>query len=222
MWSHAASVPFLSRCRCYLLDGISKGAWLNRSSIIFAGNDKWSVDPRVSIVSSVGDKHEYSLQITKVDVTDDGLYTCSIQSERSPRPKLLNLIVKGECLSHYADRDMTTVQNATPQCQMCCFCRGKDAHCYKSMSTSLTKPSIDFHIDHAHFRFLTNRAIVLTPEKKRVATRQQKTSLLWNVCVTGSGINISHKSCFINRSWRVLLQRDGCTSAGLRIKAVTL
>ncbi|CAB1453146.1 unnamed protein product [Pleuronectes platessa] len=83
--------------RCYLLDGISKGAWLNRSSIIFAGNDKWSVDPRVSIVSSVGDKHEYSLQIQRVDVTDDGQYTCSIQSERNPRPKLLNLIVKGEC-----------------------------------------------------------------------------------------------------------------------------
>lgn len=97
-----------SLCRCYLLDGISKGAWLNRSSIIFAGNDKWSVDPRVSIVSSVGDKHEYSLQITKVDVTDDGLYTCSIQSERSPRPKLLNLIVKGECPSQYADRDRET------------------------------------------------------------------------------------------------------------------
>lgn len=92
-----SNLPFPSLCRCYLLDGISKGAWLNRSSIIFAGNDKWSVDPRVSIVSSVGDKHEYSLQITKVDVTDDGLYTCSIQSERSPRPKLLNLIVKGEC-----------------------------------------------------------------------------------------------------------------------------
>ncbi|KAI3368251.1 hypothetical protein L3Q82_007971 [Scortum barcoo] len=80
--------------RCYLLDGVSKGAWLNRSSIIFAGNDKWSVDPRVSIVSSIGDKHEYSLQIQKVDVTDDGQYTCSIQNKHSPRPKLLNLIVK--------------------------------------------------------------------------------------------------------------------------------
>lgn len=77
------------------MDGISKGAWLNRSSIIFAGNDQWSADPRVSIVSSVGDKHEYSLQIQKVDVSDDGQYTCSIQSERNPRPKLLNLIVKG-------------------------------------------------------------------------------------------------------------------------------
>lgn len=51
----------------------------------------------MSIVSSVGDKHEYSLQIQRVDVTDDGQYTCSIQSERSPRPKLLNLIVKGAC-----------------------------------------------------------------------------------------------------------------------------
>ncbi|GAA6072730.1 neuronal growth regulator 1 isoform X1, partial [Tachysurus ichikawai] len=81
---------------CYLLDGISKGAWLNRSSIIFAGNDKWSVDPRVSIVSNTGDKHEYSLQIQKVDVTDEGFYTCSIQSERNPRPKLIQLIVKGE------------------------------------------------------------------------------------------------------------------------------
>lgn len=90
-------ICFLSGFRCYLLDGISKGAWLNRSSIIYAGNDKWSGDPRVSIVSNVGDKHEYSLQIQKVDITDEGLYTCSIQSERNLRPKLIQLIVKGEC-----------------------------------------------------------------------------------------------------------------------------
>lgn len=89
-------VSFFWAFRCYLLDGISKGAWLNRSSIIFAGNDKWSVDPRVSIVSNMGDKHEYSLQIQKVDVTDEGFYTCSIQSERNPRPKLIQLIVKGK------------------------------------------------------------------------------------------------------------------------------
>lgn len=118
-------LPFLCCCRCYLLDGISKGAWLNRSSIIFAGNDKWSVDPRVSIVSGIGDKHEYSLQITKVDVTDDGLYTCSIQSERSPRPKLLNLIVKGECLSWYArhlQRVRPLHQKAQPMHSLQPFC----------------------------------------------------------------------------------------------------
>ena len=95
VWSPPPHLSSFASLRCYLLDGISKGAWLNRSSIIFAGSDKWSVDPRVSIVSSVADKHEYSLQIQKVDVTDDGQYTCSIQSERNLRPKHLNLVVKG-------------------------------------------------------------------------------------------------------------------------------
>ncbi|XP_011613257.1 neuronal growth regulator 1 isoform X2 [Takifugu rubripes] len=109
--------------RCYLLDGISKGAWLNRSSIIFAGNDKWSVDPRVSIVSSVGDKHEYSLQITKVDITDDGLYTCSIQSERSPRPKLLNLIVKVPPKIYDISSDITV--NEGSNVSLICTASGK-------------------------------------------------------------------------------------------------
>ncbi|XP_006635043.1 neuronal growth regulator 1 isoform X2 [Lepisosteus oculatus] len=80
--------------RCYLSDGQSKGAWLNRSSIIFAGDDKWSVDPRVSIVSGSGSKREYSLQIKKVDVTDDGQYTCSVQSQHTPRTIQIHLTVK--------------------------------------------------------------------------------------------------------------------------------
>ncbi|KAM8744600.1 neuronal growth regulator 1 isoform 1-T1 [Acanthopagrus schlegelii] len=109
--------------RCYLLDGISKGAWLNRSSIIFAGNDKWSVDPRVSIVSSVGDKHEYSLQIQKVDVTDDGQYTCSIQSERNPRPKLLNLIVKVPPKIYDISSDITV--NEGSNVSLICSASGK-------------------------------------------------------------------------------------------------
>uniref|UniRef100_A0A3B4WSR5 Neuronal growth regulator 1 n=1 Tax=Seriola lalandi dorsalis TaxID=1841481 RepID=A0A3B4WSR5_SERLL len=109
--------------RCYLLDGISKGAWLNRSSIIFAGNDKWSVDPRVSIVSSVGDKHEYSLQIQKVDVTDDGQYTCSIQSERNPRPKLLNLIVKVPPKIYDISSDITV--NEGSNVSLICTASGK-------------------------------------------------------------------------------------------------
>ncbi|XP_042339584.1 neuronal growth regulator 1 isoform X1 [Plectropomus leopardus] len=109
--------------RCYLLDGISKGAWLNRSSIIFAGNDKWSVDPRVSIVSSVGDKHEYSLQIQKVDVSDDGQYTCSIQSERNPRPKLLNLIVKVPPKIYDISSDITV--NEGSNVSLICTASGK-------------------------------------------------------------------------------------------------
>ncbi|NXD66355.1 NEGR1 regulator, partial [Eolophus roseicapillus] len=77
--------------RCYLEDGASKGAWLNRSSIIFAGSDKWSVDPRVSIATS--NRREYSLQIQDVDVTDDGPYTCSVQTQHTPKTKQVHLTV---------------------------------------------------------------------------------------------------------------------------------
>ncbi|NWX88258.1 NEGR1 regulator, partial [Nothoprocta pentlandii] len=78
--------------RCYLEDGASKGAWLNRSSIIFAGSDKWSVDPRVSIATA--NRREYSLQIQDVDVTDDGPYTCSVQTQHTPRTMQVHLIVQ--------------------------------------------------------------------------------------------------------------------------------
>ncbi|KAK2539896.1 Negr1, partial [Columba guinea] len=77
--------------RCYLEDGASKGAWLNRSSIIFAGSDKWSVDPRVSIATA--NRREYSLQIQDVDVTDDGPYTCSVQTQHTPRTMQVHLTV---------------------------------------------------------------------------------------------------------------------------------
>ncbi|KAF1462175.1 Neuronal growth regulator 1, partial [Spheniscus demersus] len=78
--------------RCYLEDVASKGAWLNRSSIIFAGSDKWSVDPRVSIATA--NRREYSLQIQDVDVTDDGPYTCSVQTQHTPRTMQVHLTVQ--------------------------------------------------------------------------------------------------------------------------------
>uniref|UniRef100_A0A4W5KPX4 Neuronal growth regulator 1 n=1 Tax=Hucho hucho TaxID=62062 RepID=A0A4W5KPX4_9TELE len=110
---------FFSTSRC-TSDGISKGAWLNRSSIIFAGNDKWSVDPRVSIVSSGG---EYSLQIQKVDVTDDGLYTCSVQSERNPKPKHLHLVVKVPPKIYDISSDITV--NEGSNVSLICTASGK-------------------------------------------------------------------------------------------------
>uniref|UniRef100_A0A8B9QYW5 Neuronal growth regulator 1 n=1 Tax=Anas platyrhynchos TaxID=8839 RepID=A0A8B9QYW5_ANAPL len=88
--------PSVGECdfwlRCYLEDGASKGAWLNRSSIIFAGSDKWSVDPRVSIATA--NRREYSLQIQDVDVTDDGPYTCSVQTQHTPRTMQVHLTVQ--------------------------------------------------------------------------------------------------------------------------------
>ncbi|NXI26471.1 NEGR1 regulator, partial [Sterrhoptilus dennistouni] len=78
--------------RCYLEDGASKGAWLNRSSIIFAGSDKWSVDPRVSIATD--SRRDYSLHIQDVDVTDDGPYTCSVQTQYTPKTRQVHLTVQ--------------------------------------------------------------------------------------------------------------------------------
>lgn len=59
--------PSLHALRCYVDDKVSRVAWLNRSNIIFAGSDKWSLDPRVDLVTK--GQLEYSLRIQKVRVT---------------------------------------------------------------------------------------------------------------------------------------------------------
>ncbi|CAK6976861.1 limbic system-associated membrane protein isoform X3, partial [Scomber scombrus] len=78
--------------RCYVDDKASKVAWLNRSNIIFAGEDKWSLDPRIDLVTK--GQLEYSLRIQKVDVYDEGSYTCSIQTMEQAKPSLVYLIVQ--------------------------------------------------------------------------------------------------------------------------------
>ncbi|XP_034055049.1 limbic system-associated membrane protein-like isoform X1 [Gymnodraco acuticeps] len=80
------------RHRCYVDDKVSKVAWLNRSNIIYAGQDKWSLDPRVDLVTK--GQLEYSLRIQKVDVYDEGSYTCSIQTKQQPKTSQVYLIVQ--------------------------------------------------------------------------------------------------------------------------------
>ncbi|GAB1300281.1 Limbic system-associated membrane protein [Apodemus speciosus] len=77
---------------CVVEDKNSKVAWLNRSGIIFAGHDKWSLDPRVELEK----RHalEYSLRIQKVDVYDEGSYTCSVQTQHEPKTSQVYLIVQ--------------------------------------------------------------------------------------------------------------------------------
>ncbi|CAB1333513.1 unnamed protein product [Coregonus sp. 'balchen'] len=67
-------------------------AWLNRSNILFAGTDKWSLDRRVSLVNS--NTSDFSIQIEKVEVADEGLYTCSFQASNKPRIAHVFLIVQ--------------------------------------------------------------------------------------------------------------------------------
>lgn len=84
----------MSLPRCYVDDKVSKVAWLNRSNIIFASEDKWSLDPRVDLVTK--GQLEYSLRIQKVDVYDEGPYTCSIQTKQQSKTSQVYLIVQGE------------------------------------------------------------------------------------------------------------------------------
>ncbi|XP_038601671.1 neuronal growth regulator 1 [Tachyglossus aculeatus] len=107
--------------RCYLEDGASKGAWLNRSSIIFAGSDKWSVDPRVSI--STSNKRDYSLQIQNVDVTDDGPYTCSVQTQHTPRSMQVHLTVQVPPKIYDISTDM--IVNEGTNVTLTCLATGK-------------------------------------------------------------------------------------------------
>ncbi|XP_062841430.1 igLON family member 5 [Trichomycterus rosablanca] len=78
--------------RCKIDDEVTHMAWLNRSNILFAGNEKWSLDPRVSLVNS--NNSDFSIQIERVAVADEGPYTCSYQARTKPRTAHVHLIVQ--------------------------------------------------------------------------------------------------------------------------------
>ncbi|KAG8433752.1 hypothetical protein GDO86_012204, partial [Hymenochirus boettgeri] len=77
---------------CYIDDKVTRVAWLNRSNILYAGKDKWSIDGRVQLLTNT--KTEYSIVIINVDVADEGLYTCSYQTEDKPHTSQVYLIVQ--------------------------------------------------------------------------------------------------------------------------------
>uniref|UniRef100_A0A8C4RFJ4 Limbic system associated membrane protein n=1 Tax=Erpetoichthys calabaricus TaxID=27687 RepID=A0A8C4RFJ4_ERPCA len=102
--------------RCYVDDNVSKVAWLNRSNIIFAREDKWSLDPRVDLVTK--GQLEYSLRIQKVDVYDEGPYTCSVQSQQQPKTSQVHLIVQVPPRIYNISSDITVNEgsNVTLRC----------------------------------------------------------------------------------------------------------
>ncbi|XP_068097638.1 igLON family member 5 isoform X2 [Hyperolius riggenbachi] len=77
---------------CSIDDQVTRVAWLNRSNILYAGNDKWSIDPRVRLLNY--NKTEFSIMITSLDVADEGLYTCSYQTQDKPHTTQAYLIVQ--------------------------------------------------------------------------------------------------------------------------------
>ncbi|KAI4561709.1 hypothetical protein MJG53_016763 [Ovis ammon polii x Ovis aries] len=90
-----------SRTRCTIDDRVTRVAWLNRSTILYAGNDKWSIDPRVIIL--VNTPTQYSIMIQNVDVYDEGPYTCSVQTDNHPKTSRVHLIVQALNTFHASD-----------------------------------------------------------------------------------------------------------------------
>ncbi|XP_042199895.1 opioid-binding protein/cell adhesion molecule homolog isoform X3 [Callorhinchus milii] len=78
--------------RCAIDSGVTRVAWLNRSSILYAGKDKWATDPRVVLLTN--SKTEYSIEIQGVDVYDEGAYTCSVQTHNHPKTSQVHVIVQ--------------------------------------------------------------------------------------------------------------------------------
>ncbi|XP_065276006.1 igLON family member 5 [Emys orbicularis] len=76
---------------CSIDEEVTRVAWLNRSNILYAGNDKWSIDPRVQLLTN--SPAEFSIVIASVDVWDEGLYTCSFQTQAKPHTAQVYLIV---------------------------------------------------------------------------------------------------------------------------------
>ncbi|KAI1893518.1 hypothetical protein AGOR_G00124540 [Albula goreensis] len=78
--------------RCLQGDAVTHTAWLNRSSILYAGEDKWSVDPRVSLVAL--NEEEFTIKIENVDMSDEGQYICAVQTRSRPRTTSVHIIVQ--------------------------------------------------------------------------------------------------------------------------------
>ncbi|XP_053467991.1 igLON family member 5 isoform X1 [Ictalurus furcatus] len=78
--------------RCKIDEEVTHKAWLNRSNILFTGDEKWSLDPRVSMANN--NDSDFSIQIERVAVADEGPYTCSFQARTKPRTAHVYLIVQ--------------------------------------------------------------------------------------------------------------------------------
>ncbi|XP_037544082.1 opioid-binding protein/cell adhesion molecule [Nematolebias whitei] len=68
-------------------------AWLNRTTILFAGSEKWSLDPRVILMENTA-VTEYSIMIENIDVHDEGTYVCSILTNKKPKSTKVHLSVQ--------------------------------------------------------------------------------------------------------------------------------
>uniref|UniRef100_A0A8C6WE28 Opioid binding protein/cell adhesion molecule-like n=1 Tax=Neogobius melanostomus TaxID=47308 RepID=A0A8C6WE28_9GOBI len=98
--------------KCNVDSKVSRVAWLNRTTILFAGNEKWSLDPRVVLVENTA-VTEYSIRILNVDVHDEGPYVCSILTNKKPKSTKVHLIVQGTRLTFSIGADITVNEGSS-------------------------------------------------------------------------------------------------------------
>lgn len=89
---HSSSVCLFNRCN--VDNKVSRVAWLNRTTILFTGNEKWSLDPRVVLLNTA--VTEFSIMILDVNLYDEGPYVCSILTNKKPESTKVHLIVQGK------------------------------------------------------------------------------------------------------------------------------
>ncbi|XP_035242336.1 opioid-binding protein/cell adhesion molecule homolog isoform X2 [Anguilla rostrata] len=103
--------------KCITDSKVSRVAWLNRTTILFAGSDKWTLDPRVVLLDNTA-VTEYSIKIQNVDVQDEGPYVCSILTNRKPKSSRVHLIVQVPAKISNVSADITVNEgsNVTLMC----------------------------------------------------------------------------------------------------------
>ncbi|XP_029030580.1 neurotrimin isoform X5 [Betta splendens] len=107
--------------KCAQGDIVTHTAWLNRSSILYAGEDKWSVDPRVNLVTL--NQEEFTIKIENVDMTDEGQYVCAVQTSSRPRTTSVHILVQVPPKIINLSRDI--VVNEGSNVTLLCQARGK-------------------------------------------------------------------------------------------------
>uniref|UniRef100_A0AAV2J9Q5 Ig-like domain-containing protein n=1 Tax=Knipowitschia caucasica TaxID=637954 RepID=A0AAV2J9Q5_KNICA len=121
-------------------DVVTHTAWLNRSSILYAGEDKWSVDPRVSLVTL--NQEEFTIKIENVDMTDEGQYVCAVQTSRRPRTTSVGILVQVPPKIINLSKDL--VVNEGSNVTLVCQASGKPE---PAVSWKLISPSGDLGSD---------------------------------------------------------------------------
>ncbi|XP_039940825.1 opioid-binding protein/cell adhesion molecule homolog isoform X1 [Hirundo rustica] len=128
--------------RCSVDDRVTRVAWLNRSTILYAGNDKWSIDNRVVILSNT--KTQYSIKIHNVDIYDEGPYTCSVQTDNHPKTSRVHLIVQVPPQIVNISSDITVNEGSSVTLMCLAFGRPEPTVTWRHLSGKVHPPGQTF------------------------------------------------------------------------------